>query len=69
MTIKNKISNWFSLRRVKAVAKTGSDVRQEVKDLHHDVRGDDYYVRYDAIDTTNSHDRLAAEVAFVGSMR
>lgn len=33
------------------------------------VKGDDYYVRYDAIDSTQSNDLLTAEVAFVGSMR
>lgn len=32
-------------------------------------RGDDYYVRYDAISSTNSSDLETAEVAFVGSMR
>lgn len=42
--------------------------RDGMRDITNARRGDDYYVRYDAIDSTRSDDRLTAEIAFVGSM-
>ena len=69
MNIKERLSRLLTLKKVKAVYETGSEIRAEVKEIHHEVRGDDYYVRYDAINTTSPYDRLTAEVAFVGSMR
>lgn len=68
MKFKSRLAQIFSLRKVKAVYETGTEVREEVRGIHHDRKGDDYYVRYDTIDTTSPRDRLTAEVAFVGSM-
>lgn len=69
MKIKQTLSRLFTPKKVRDVFVTGSDIRAEVKEIHHEVRGDDYYVRYDAIDSISPYDRLTAEVAFVGSMR
>ena len=54
---------------VEEVFVEGLDIRDGEIALQAAPRGDDYYVRYDAINSTRSDDRLTAEVAFVGSMR
>jgi hypothetical protein len=68
MKLKARLSRIFTLKKVKAVYETGTEVREEVKEIHHERKGDDYYVRYDTIATTSPTDKLTAEVAFVGSM-
>lgn len=69
MSLKSKLSRIFTLKKVKDVYVTGSETRANVKSIHHERRGDDHYVRYDAINTTDASDRLTAEIAFVASMR